>query len=313
VLSYQAILWYDVRAGSSLPGLSTDPKAHIMPDDVTDPYADIAEYYDLEHDSFTDDVECYAALIREYVQKPSRMLEVGAGSARVAAALAGAGLQVTGVEPSAAMRARAERRLAAFPDRLARRVRMVAGTATQPNLAPSDRFDIALFGLNLLSHLLDQDERQAALVETARHLAPGGILLVDLDVAAPRRLSLLPGTLLWQGTWPLPGSGAGAGAGAGTEHGEVSHFIITGHQREPGLLDLLHMYDLQTPDGVVRRRMVRMPLAVISYGELRVALVAAGYRIEATFGSHDLAPYDDDAPRAIVVASVQADQVSGTD
>ncbi len=277
--------------------------ADHMAEKAHDPYHDIAEWYDLEHDSLTDDVECYTTLMREDAASARRVLEVGAGTGRVCAALALAGYHVTGVEPSAAMRSRAEHRLEALPQRVARRIRMVKGTASEPGLEPDERFDVVLFGLNVFAHLLNAQERHISLLAAARHLVPGGLVIVDLDLAGARRLSEHPGMLWWQGTWPV--------SGHASHDVEVSHFITAGRGGKPWILEVLHFYDVSAPGGAIYRTTARMPLAVVSYGELAVELVRAGFHVEATYGTHDLAPLDDGAPRAIVVASLLANSDAG--
>ncbi|HEY7975326.1 MAG TPA: class I SAM-dependent methyltransferase, partial [Ktedonobacterales bacterium] len=117
-----------------------------------DPYAQIAEWYDLEHESFTDDIELYLELVGGDTSRLA-ILEVGAGTGRLLAALAGGGYVVTGVEPSAAMREHCVRRLAALPQPVARRITMVAGTATDLRLPTNARFDVALLGLGTFGHL----------------------------------------------------------------------------------------------------------------------------------------------------------------
>jgi SAM-dependent methyltransferase len=269
--------------------------------DTSDPYRAIAAWYDLEHDSVTDDVECYIALIREHAQARASVLEIGAGTGRIAAALALAGFVVTGVEPSAAMLARADRRLEGLPERVARRVHMVSGTAAAPNLAPEERFDVALYGLNTFAHLLTIADRHAALLATARHIAPGGHVIVDLDLSGPRALAQHLGLLWWQGSWPIV-------EGTAAARSEVTHFVTAALGRAPGTLEVVHLYDVVAGDGSVRRTTAHMPLAVISAGELQVSLARAGFRVDAAYGSHDLAPHEGDAPRFIVVASAQERQ-----
>jgi SAM-dependent methyltransferase len=268
-----------------------------MTADTDDPYRQIAQWYDLEHDPVTDDIECYTALIREHAPPRARVLELGAGSGRAAAALALAGWQVTGIEPSAAMLARASVRLQSLPERVSRRIRLLRGTAAQPGLDLAEQFDVALFGLNVLAHLLTLEERHAALTAVRAHLAPGSLAIIDLDLAAPQRLMQNPGTLWWQGSWPLPGNTH--------EPAEVSHIVTATRHRDPAILDVTHLYDVSSPATSLRRTIARMSLAVISYGELQASLLHTGYAVEATYGTHELLPFEEESPRAIVVASVR--------
>jgi hypothetical protein len=45
-----------------------------------------------------------------------------------------------------------------------------------------------------------------------------------------------------------------------------------------------------------------MTLALLSRGEVALALRQAGFSIEALYGAYDLTPYDDLSPRALFVA-----------
>lgn len=259
-----------------------------------DPYAEIAEWYDLEHDALTADVECYASLIESVAGNRASVLEIGSGTGRIAAALALAGHQVTGIEPSDAMRGRASSRLTKLPERVARRVTCKAGDATSPGLMDGERFDVVLFGLNVFAHLTTSAARQAALVSAAEHIAPDGLLLLDLDVLGLRRLAETMRQLWWQGTWPASGDR------------EVSHFVTADGSREPGVVQTVHFYDVASCEGGLSRIVSRMPLAVLTHGEMELLLHLAGFSVEAVYGSYDLAPYDDAAPRMIFDARLQS-------
>jgi SAM-dependent methyltransferase len=116
---------------------------------------------------------------------PSRVLDVGAGSGRDAAALAGRGHHVVAAEPSSELRLEGQRRHAAaaidwIDDSL-------------PDLARL-RARGACFDLILLSAVwmhLDADERRVAMASLAALLAPGGVAILSLrhgPVPAGRRM-----------------------------------------------------------------------------------------------------------------------------
>lgn len=255
-----------------------------------DPYARIAAWYDLEHDSFSDDIELYLELLGGETRRLS-MLEVGSGSGRLLAALASAGYLVTGVEPSAAMRARHARRIAGLPEPVARRISVADGSATALNLPADARFDVALLGLGVFGHLTRAEERAAALVALQSHLRPRARLIVDVDLAGPRRLLESAGRLWLQGAWPTG------------ERGELVEHLVAGEPgAEPGVVEVTHLYDTHAQDGAVRRALTRTPLALLSRGEVALAIQHAGYDLEHLYGGYDMAPADDTASRLIVVA-----------
>jgi SAM-dependent methyltransferase len=261
-----------------------------MPSPSDDPYGAIAEWYDVEHNTHTDDLECYLSLISGMHERPARLLEIGSGTGRIQAALALAGHHVTGVEPSAAMRARADLRCASLPQRVARRIRTLAGSATRLPLADDETFNVALFGLNTFAHLLARDERLLALTLAREHLVPGGALILDLDLSGPRRLCAAAGHVLWQGTWPIEPAGS-----------ELSHFVAAMPDGSPGTLRVMHFYDVSAPGGV-HRTTAAMSLALLGHGEMELALEAAGFESVAVYGSHDLTGFEEGSARALYVA-----------
>lgn len=252
-----------------------------------DAYAGIAEWYDVEHDPITEDVEAYASLVAEHAGDAARVIEIGAGTGRVAAALAVAGHSVTAVEPSAPMRARLTRRLAQLPERAARRITVVAGDAETPGVEASAPFDVALLGQNVLGHLPAAGQRLAALRALRAHLRPGGHLICDVDVLGPRRLLETAHQLWWQGAWPLASGD------------QLEHFVSAGPGAAPGTVELLHLYDVHAPGGPVARTTARLTLALLSRGEVETALLAAGFTIEAVYGGYDLAPCEESTGRVI--------------
>jgi SAM-dependent methyltransferase len=263
-----------------------------MPDHEHDPYATIAEWYDVEHDGVTEDIECYQELISTSAGDRAAVLEVGSGSGRIAAALALAGHTVTGIEPSAAMRARCERRLAALPERVARRVTQCAGTATAPGLGDAARFDVVLLGCNTFAHLITRVERARALAALRGHLRPGGVLILDVDVVGPRRMAETAGQVWCSGMWAVPRSAR-----------TLTHFSTAIEPAEPESVRVLQWYDVWEPGGMVRRETATMTLAILNPSEMESLLRAAGYRVSARYGSYELEPWEAEAPRAILLAS----------
>lgn len=255
-----------------------------------DPYALIAEWYDLEHDDFSDDIALYLELIGGAASRLA-ILEVGSGTGRLLAALAGAGYVVTGVEPSAAMRNRCAQRMSMLPERVARRITVASGSATNLNLPDSSQFDVVLMGLGTFGHLTRPEERAMALSAMRAHLKPSGRLILDIDLAGPRRLLETAGRLWWQGVWTRRDGDA-----------QVEHFMVGAPSAEPGIVDVTHLYDTHEQGGPLSRTLTRTPLAVLSRGEVTLATQHAGYVIEALYGGYDMAPADDTAARLIVVA-----------
>jgi SAM-dependent methyltransferase len=106
------------------------------------------------------------------------VLELGAGSGRVAADLAARGLSVTGVEIGPAMLVQAEARRAAVPKDVAARIELIRGDMTSLNLRRV--FDLVVCPFFTLAHVPAGAAWKNTFATVARHLAPGGLAAVHL-------------------------------------------------------------------------------------------------------------------------------------
>jgi SAM-dependent methyltransferase len=156
---------------------------------ATAPYAD-AVRYDALYRRRTRDIRFYVELAERCADRlglsPSEcpVLEIGAGTGRISAALARAGFPVVGVEPSAAMRAGAEMRREKLPKAAAARWSQVAATFGTLELGRS--FPLVLSPFHTMQHLYTRPEIDEALSRVRRHLRADGWFAFDVrfvDVA----------------------------------------------------------------------------------------------------------------------------------
>jgi SAM-dependent methyltransferase len=263
----------------------------MRPKHTSDPYATLAEWYDLEHDAITEDVEFFAQQIAGLGVARPRILEIGSGTGRIAAGLALAGYEVVGIEPSAAMRARCLARLAALPERVARRITVLDGDARLLTLPPDARFAAAIYGLDTFAHLLTADERELALRAAYERLRPGRKLAIDLDPLGPRRLAESIGRDWLQGSWQEERSGQ-----------TLRHTLRATDVRD-GVVTIQNMLTVTAPDGAITETTTELRLALLSREEVERAISAAGFTIEATSGGYDGREVAPDAPRLLFVAA----------
>lgn len=256
-------------------------------------YDPIARYYDLDHAGFDDDLVFYDQFSK-MVDGP--LLDVGVGSGRVAVPLAQAGRDVTGIDVSAPMLALARARAAVAG--VGERLTLVQAEAATAVLEES--FGLAYFALNTFSHLLSRPEQLAALATVRRHLRPGGRLLID---QWNPHASTAPDS---SGQWVL-------GYRRQAKDGRwVTQSVASSADQAEQVLHTTILYDEEEPvrrathgasGGVtVRRTAVTLQLRYFYRYEVEWLLLAAGYELEAVFGSYDLGPYSADAPRLIWLA-----------
>lgn len=106
------------------------------------------------------------------------VLDVGCGTGRVSIPLARTGFDVTGVDRSAASLSIAEGKRSELRADVRERLRFVEGDLAALNLAR--RFSLIVTPFRVFQFLLTPDAQRAALLALARHLVPGGQLVLDL-------------------------------------------------------------------------------------------------------------------------------------
>jgi SAM-dependent methyltransferase len=252
-----------------------------------DPYADIAELYDLEHDGFADDVPFY---LQSVTAVGDPVLELGCGTGRLLRPLAQAGFRATGVDRSAAMLARAEASLR--PAAAKRRVTLHLGEMTGAADAPGGPFGVAILGLNGLLHLPDPDEQIAALTAIRTAMDPRGQVIIDVLNPTPAYLGGLEHGVGHEGSWET-GDGC-----------VVDKFTARTVDASAQIIRTRLWYDITGPDGQVRRVRTSFDLRFIYRHELELMLQIAGYASWQVYGDYELGPHTDSADRLIIAAEL---------
>lgn len=160
-------------------------------------YTRVARLYD-EYCVFTDDIPF---LVSQAISCGGPVLELMAGTGRVSAPLADAGVALTCLDSSMAMLAVLRRKLASRGDAC----RIVCADVRQMPLQAT--FDCILLPFQGLSELVSEDDQRHLVRVVAQRLTPAGIFLCSLHNPPVRRRTL---DGRWQelGVFPRPGRGA---------------------------------------------------------------------------------------------------------
>ena len=120
-------------------------------------------------------------LLRHLPEPPASVLDVGGGAAHQSLPLARLGYDVTVLDPSPAMLAKAEQRLAAEPMSVQRRIRLVQAAGEQAERATGGQRFAAVLCHGVLMYLPRPEPLVAAVCRCA---APGGVVsLMALNAA----------------------------------------------------------------------------------------------------------------------------------
>jgi ubiquinone/menaquinone biosynthesis C-methylase UbiE len=153
-----------------------------------------ASVYDEWYEGITDADAC-AALVAELADLGhdaggGPVLELGVGTGRLALPIAALGVEVVGVDASAAMLERLEAKVANAT------VEAVLGDMADPPVG--DRaFAVVLVGYNTLFNLVDPADQARCFANVARRLLPGGSFLVEafVPVADAPEATVVPRTI----------------------------------------------------------------------------------------------------------------------
>jgi SAM-dependent methyltransferase len=249
--------------------------------------AALARLYDLDLQDDPGDLDLYLALAD---RADGPVLELGAGTGRLAIPLATAGHQVTAVDIDPAMLARARDR-ATRARLLEDRLELVEADLLDLRLADAGRHALVFVALNSIMLLATREAQRAAFRAMAAHLRPGGIAVVDAWLPDAEDLGRFDGRVFLEWVRIEPSSGAVV-----TKTGSALHDAST------GTLALTAIFD-EAAQGEGTRRWIRQDrLRLVSTDELAAFAVEAGLRVEVVAGGYDLGPIGPGSDRAILIA-----------
>jgi len=242
-----------------------------MPEQVG--YERSAHLYDLF------DAKPNVAFFGRYAQEAGEVLDIGAGTGRIAIPLARQGVTVYAVEPSPAMRREFENKLRKEPVPR-EHITLVAGDARSFRL---DRAFPVAFLSGSFDHLLDDGERLAALKNIGKHLAPGGCLVFDVF------LGLMEDS---------PLSRAGVVRVGGREIRRfVSGRVLPEQRKETRLV-----FEVCQDGALIERIEERALVGITSREAIHRLLELAGFVVRKEWGSYDWRPFEEGDALLIVEA-----------
>lgn len=263
------------------PGLTRDP--------VT--AAALARLYDLDLADDPGDLDLYLALAG---RTGGPILELGVGSGRLAVPLAAAGFPVTGVDLDPAMLARAQAGGAARG--LGRsgkggRLDLVEADLVGLSLPSAGTFRLAFIAFNSLLLLATRTAQREALRTVVRHLAPGGLAVVDVWQPSADDLARYDGRITLEHARIDP---------------ETRHLVTkaSSAQHDPSsqVVTLTTIYE-EGAQGAPSVRWLRTDrLRLVSADELAGLAEDAGLEVEQVAGDYELAAIGPGTDRAILLA-----------
>jgi SAM-dependent methyltransferase len=248
----------------------------------------LARLYDLDLLDDPGDLDLYLALAAR-VGGP--LLELAAGTGRLAVPLAAAGHAVTAVDLDRAMLERAADRRAAAGADTAERIDLVEGDLLDLDLPGAATYRLAFVALNSLFLLATRAAQRRAFDVMARHLAAGGLAAVDVWLPDPEDLSRFDGRMVFEYERVDPETG-----------NEVTKVAAARYDAATAVVDLTAVYEEGRPGEPAVRWIRRDALRLVGTDELRSMAEDAGLVVEEIGGGYELNPLGSGSDRAVLVA-----------
>jgi SAM-dependent methyltransferase len=251
-----------------------------------DLYAPIARYYDWDPEAggFEEDLEFYESLAAE---AGGPVLEIACGTGRVALHLARLGYEVTGLDISSEMLDLA--RAKSTPD-----LKLEWRQGDMADFELGRLYALIFCAITSFAHLTESEGQASCLAACARHLLPGGRLVLDLRFPDPAYYEEISSHVLFRWRQQLP-------SGEFLSKFTVERLHLSEQRRE-----ITVFYDLETASGV-QRAVTQYDLRDMFPYEAELVLHAAGFEVEAIYGAYDGQEFDDASDRMIYVARAATD------
>ena len=244
-----------------------------------------AEVYDSVYSYVTDDIPFY---IDEARSAGGSVLELGCGTGRVAIPIAQAGIEIVGLDSSAAMLEVARRKAEKAPG--ARGLRLVE--ADMRDFSLDEVFGLVIIPFRGFLSLLSVEDQIQALANVRAHLAPGGKLAFNIFVPDLNML-VQEGDVAYHLR--------------DVTDSDTGRRLVVWHQsaydNHNQIIDARVIVDDLEADGVVGRRFYRdFQLRYSHRWEIRHLLEVCGFEIVDLFGDFERSPFDETSTEMVWVA-----------
>ncbi len=215
-----------------------------------------------------------------YGVEAGEILDIGAGTGRIAIPLAEKGVKVWCVEPSPAMREQFEKKLKDRPE-LAENVQLIAGDASSFNL--NRTFPAALLS-GSFDHFLNDKERSSSLFNIAKHLQPGGTLVFDVGIGYMDDSPLEPGGQV--------------------KLGDKEYRRFLSRKRMPDdTLDWFLIYEVHQSGKLIERIEQHSSAGIVDRAKLHLLLKETGFEVAREFGDYDFKTFEEGDKMLVIEAA----------
>jgi len=251
----------------------------------------VAEFYDLAYAQRRD-----IDFFKDYSERAKgRTLELGCGTGRVLVPTAISGCEITGLDLSPHMLQKCREKLDKQPKEVQERVRLIQGNMT--DFKTGEMYALITIPFRAFQHLTSVEEQKACLDCVNKHLAPSGLLILDLFHPFPPRLVHDPKYTVEVEDLPEIQLPDGRSLRRTTR--------IAAYHRDQQYNDVELIYYVTHPDGRAERLVQAFPMRYFFRYEVEHLLDFCGFKVVDLFGDFDRSKFSSDSPEMIFVAEKQ--------
>lgn len=248
----------------------------------------VAEFYDPAY-AHLKDIDFYIDYSR---RANGRTLELGCGTGRVLIPTAISGCEITGLDLSPYMLAKCQEKLDKEPKKVQGWVRLIEASMT--DFETGETYSLVTIPFRAFQHLIPVEEQQACLECAHRHLAPGGLLILNLFHPFPPRLVHDPKYTVEIEDLPEMQLPDGRRLRRTTR--------TAAFHRDQQYNDVEIIYYVSHPDGRTERLVQAFPMRYFFRYEAEHLLNLCGFAVVDLFGDFDGSNFSADSPEMIFVA-----------
>jgi SAM-dependent methyltransferase len=203
-----------------------------------------------------------------FAQGMGEVLDIGAGTGRIAIPIATHGVNVTCIEPSPAMRMEFLKKIERS-ESLSKRIRLCEGDARSFTL--DRKFSLALLS-GTFDHFLDDDERISSLKNINSHLKKNGILVFEIFLGIMKDSALKPAGRVKKGTV------------------EYKRYVGT-RCRDNMTMETHLVFEIYDNEKLIERIEECSLTGIITRAHLHSLLTSTGFTVQREYGTYTFTPY----------------------
>ncbi len=236
-------------------------------------YEKSAHLYDLFDDK--ENIEFFFS----YANDAGVILDIGAGTGRIAIPLASRGIRLFCVEPSPAMRREFEKKLLDEPE-LSDRIQLTGDNAASLDL--KRRFPAAFLS-GSFDHSLDDNERLSSLYTIGRYLKSNGVLVFDVFVGLMKESLISPAGVVKKGKM------------------EYRRYV-GGRFLDKGTRETVLVFEIYQSEKLQERIVERSLTGIIDRDRIHGLLSKTGFESRKEFGDYKFTTFREGDPVLIIEA-----------